>query len=150
MPGYTDCLSDVYEFDPDVNRWRNLTEVMLGEPPPAAYGAGSVAIQNKIFVFGGSCSDGKQPMCSITLKASYISATKIFSESLGISLRFRLVAGEYFDTLSEFDTTTYTWTSLNAFVKGDRPQARILMSFISINSKIYMYGGFRSGINHTC
>jgi hypothetical protein len=52
--------ADLYSFDPEANRWADLTNPSAG--PPARYGLGMSASADRLFLFGGLASSaGKAP-----------------------------------------------------------------------------------------
>ena len=51
-------MNDLYEFDPSLLRWTNLTGSTCGSTPPSRCNTGLASVMGKLYLFGGSGSNG--------------------------------------------------------------------------------------------
>ena len=51
-------MNDLYEFDPSLSRWTNLSDSTCGATPPSRCDTGLASILGKLYLFGGLGSNG--------------------------------------------------------------------------------------------
>ena len=51
-------MNDLYEFDPSLSRWTNLSDSTCGATPPSRCDTDLASILGKLYLFGGFGSNG--------------------------------------------------------------------------------------------
>ncbi|KAF2071955.1 hypothetical protein CYY_006730 [Polysphondylium violaceum] len=149
-------FDDIFKYDSEKNRFYRIE--CSGTPPPKFARHTSVAIQNKIYCFGGFDGSGIYFELSIfdPEKLTWTTATvsgnpprsRTNHAAAAVGSKLYVYGGinrdgrwelQDLDEFFVFDTTDLSWREVKA--TGDVPTARCGHRLVSIGKKLYMFGG---------
>lgn len=156
------ALNDLHVYDPaEGGRWTDISVPTFGSPPTARYGHTAVAIDGKMYVFGGSDgSDGKNDLYVYDPKAGgrwtdisvptsgLVPAVRVAHSAVAIDGKMYIFGGSEVNFSYDLnDLYVYdpavggSWTTISTPASGSPPSERGFHSAAPIAGKMYIFGG---------
>ncbi|XP_020240459.1 acyl-CoA-binding domain-containing protein 4 isoform X2 [Cajanus cajan] len=149
--GDANYLNDLHILDLRTMRW--TSPLVKGDLPVPRDSHSTVAVGNKLIVYGGDCGDQYQGDVHVfDMDTMTWSRLKIQGSSPGIraghaatsiGTKVYIIGGvgdkRYYNDAWVFDICTCSWTQLD--VRGQAPQGRFSHTAIVVNMDIAIYGG---------
>ncbi|KAK6911655.1 hypothetical protein RJ641_023748 [Dillenia turbinata] len=127
--GEGNYLNDLHVLDLETMMWKS--PLVKGDIPIPRDSHSTVAIENKLFVYGGDCGD------------RYHGGVDMFDMDTLSWSRLYILGGvgdkHYYNDVWSLDVTTCSWAQLD--ICGQQPQGRFSHTAIVTNSDIAIYGG---------
>ncbi|KAK7344277.1 hypothetical protein VNO77_13714 [Canavalia gladiata] len=149
--GDANYLNDLHILDLGTMRW--TSPVVKGDLPVPRDSHSTLAIGNKLIVYGGDCGDQYQgDVNMLDMDTMTWSRLKIQGSSPGvraghaavsIGTKVYIIGGvgdkRYYNDIWVFDMCTCSWTQLD--IRGEQPQGRFSHTAIVASMDIAIYGG---------
>jgi len=146
--------SDVWEYDPTINNWRQV----LAAPPPACAFQGATAVGDQLVIFGGIVTGGgpsSETWVFDTVASSWIQGQDFpgvgYGESMASHNGKALVIGHTEGEIHVYDVALDTWTTVpatggarsttTATGAGAGPSARVLALTAQTPNTAWLLGG---------
>jgi N-acetylneuraminic acid mutarotase len=155
--GSVSTTVDITVLEPS---WTDLSTPLCGSVPAARHGHATVAIDGRIYVFGGSSVSGNlndlvaydvDTACWINLSpptSGTAPTGRNWPAAAALNGKLYIFGGyngAYLNDLHVYDPVAQSWTNLTATSTGTAPVARIAASMAAANGKLYLVGGESSG-----